>query len=50
MNFDHVPTAALTNDNDRSVESDDNSILFAAVPCCKAPEVSTEVVVPPPRQ
>ena len=50
MDCDDVPSAALTNDDYSSVESDDDIIFSAACPCCKSPEGATEVVVPPPRR
>ena len=43
-----MPSASITDDYDRSVEYDDDTIVSAAGPCYKAPEGATEVVVPPP--
>ena len=45
-----MPSASITDDYDRSVEYDDDTIVSAAGPCYKAPEGATEVVVPLPRQ
>ena len=45
-----MPYAALTDDDDISVESDDVSIVSADGPCCEDAEGSTEVVVSPPRK
>ena len=43
-----MPYAALTDDDDISVESDDDRIMSAYGPCFGSPEVATKVVVPPP--
>ena len=50
LDCDGVPYASLADDDDIITESDDDSIMSAAGPCCEAPEVATEVVVPPPRR
>ena len=43
-----MPSAALTDDDDISVESDDDRIMSSYGPCCGSPEGANKVVVPPP--
>ena len=43
-----MTSADLIDDDDISVESDKDSIVSAAGPCCESPEGATGFVVPPP--
>ena len=49
LDCDDFPSSSLMDDDDSSFESDDDRIVSAAGPFCKAPEGATAVLVPPPQ-